>query len=197
MKNIAIFDFDNTLIRGDSFLPFVLYVAGPLLTAVAVIEGLGLYVWRKARGVPTKNFRTFFKGFLIYRLIGGKPKGSFEQAIKQTKAWQKFNEPIVKTLKEHHEKGDTILIASGSLNLYLEDLLSDIPHDAVICTDVEIQDGFVIGKMIHGNCVRKQKAARIKKWLEENGPFGESYGYGNAPHDLPMLELVQNRIIVS
>jgi phosphoserine phosphatase len=50
--------------------------------------------------------------------------------------------------------------------------------------------------MTKGNCVRLRKAERVAEWLQDNGPFDDTYGYGNAPHDLPMLELLNHKIIV-
>ncbi|MDD3371960.1 MAG: haloacid dehalogenase-like hydrolase, partial [Alphaproteobacteria bacterium] len=69
--------------------------------------------------------------------------------------------------------------------------------DALICTDIGVENGVITGDMIHGNCVRLKKAERVEAWLAEHGPFDESFGYGNYPHDVPMLNLVKHRIIVS
>jgi phosphoserine phosphatase len=100
-------------------------------------------------------------------------------------------------LREHNAAGDVIVIASGGLNLYLPELLIDVPHAALICTDIGMQNNVATGEMINGNCVRLRKAERVSEWLAANGPFGESFGYGNYPHDVPMMNLVKHRIIVS
>jgi HAD superfamily hydrolase (TIGR01490 family) len=197
MKRVAIFDFDNTLIEGDSFLPFLTYAAGIAPCYAALVEAGAAFVLLRARGKKTGSLRTFGKGFLLNRLLKGKRREDLAAAVSKTRAWQKINEPVMRTLREHREKGDMIVIASGSLDLYLPELVRDIPHDALICTDVGIENGIVTGEMIHGNCVRLKKAERIKAWLEANGPFEESFGYGNYPHDVPMLEVVKYRVIVS
>ena len=66
-----------------------------------------------------------------------------------------------------------------------------------MCTRVEVINGVVSGFMTAGNCVRKRKAEILANYIEKNGPFVESWGYGNYPHDLPMLELLDHRTIVS
>ncbi|MFA5041130.1 MAG: HAD family hydrolase [Bdellovibrionales bacterium] len=194
---MAIFDYDNTLIKGDSFLPFLIYASNRFFVYAASIEALTRYALRRAQKKPTESLRTFIKSHLLHRILKGKRPEDLKVAAEKTREWQKPNWPVLKTLHEHHENGDTIIIASGSLDLYMEDLLRDIPHDALICTDIEVKEGRITGVMVNGNCVRRCKAERVKTWLNVFGPFDESFGYGNHPHDVPMLELVKHRIIVS
>lgn len=197
MKKVAVFDFDKTLITRDSFLPFLVFACGYVLVYEAVVEALARYAWRRVRRKPNESLRTFVKSFLLRRLLKGRSPEDLVDAVGKTQRWQKINEPVMQTLLDHHKNGDTIVIASGSLDLYLDELLEDIPHDAVICTNVGIKDGIITGEMTNGNCVRAGKAMRVKEWLETHGPFDESFGYGNIPHDLPMLNVVKHRIIIS
>jgi HAD superfamily hydrolase (TIGR01490 family) len=196
MKRVAIFDFDNTLIMGDSLMPFLRYAVGVIPAYAAVVEALGRHALLHLQKEPSE-LRSFVKAFMLERLLKGKNPAELEQAVKKTCTWQVVNEPVMQTLREHHKKGDTIVIASGSLDLYLGELLRSVPHDFLICTDVGVENGVITGVMTHGNCVRETKAERIKAWLEAHGPFDESFGYGNYPHDVPMLNLVKHRIIVS
>ncbi len=62
----------------------------------------------------------------------------------------------------------------------------------MICTTVDI----ATGAMTSGNCVRRHKAEMVAEYMASHGPFGNSWGYGNLPHDLPMLELMKNRIVI-
>jgi phosphoserine phosphatase len=103
----------------------------------------------------------------------------------------------MRALRDHHAQGDKIVIASGGLDLYLPELLQNIPYDALICTQIGTSDDIVTGEMINGNCVRLRKAELVGAWLAANGPFEQSFGYGNYPHDVPMLGLLKHRIIVS
>ena len=196
MKKVAIFDFDGTLIKGDSLLPFLSFVAGNVAVFSAIVEGVVCYIRKRAEKKPVESRRTFIKRFLLRRILKGKKKDDLRAAVLETLSWMKTNEAITAKLREHREKGDVVVIASGSLDLYLSELLQDIPHDALICTEVGVENGVVTGEMIKGNCVRKGKAARVKEWLDKNGPFEDSFGYGNAPHDLPMLELVKHKMVV-
>jgi len=52
------------------------------------------------------------------------------------------------------------------------------------------------GAILGGNCVRQHKADQVKQTLEQLGDIADSWGYGNFPHDVPMLALVQQRVLV-
>ncbi len=196
-RRVAIFDFDNTLILGDSLMPFLRYAVGPIRAYATAIEGIVRYAVLRAQGKETASLRTSVKDFLLHRLLKGHTRDELSKAIAKTCQWQRVNEPVMQTLREHRERGDMIVIASGSLDVYLGELLRGVPHDVLICTDIGVQNGILTGEMINGNCVRLKKAERLKAWLETHGPFDETFGYGNYPHDVPMLNLVKHRVIVS
>ena len=194
MKRVAVFDYDNTLILGDSFWPFLNFAVGTLRSYSALACGLISYALRRDRHI---SLRDFLKDYLVQRLLKGRKIIDLAPAAEKLRRWQKINPPLMRALREHKQRGDLIVIASGALGIYLPDLMHDAPHDALICTDIGFADGIVTGNMINGNCVREIKAQRVAAWLEAHGPFDETFGYGNYPHDVPMLSLVKHRIIVS
>ena len=188
---IAVFDYDNTLVKGDSLWPFLVAVAGWRRCVIVLIKALVIRTVQNPKG----DKRTFIKDYLLRNLLGGRRVDDLVPAMKKMKAWPKELKTLQK-LREHHAAGHHIVIASGSLDLYLPVLLEDIPHNALICTCMEVDGGIVTGRMIDGNCVRKRKAELVANYLLENGPFSESWGYGNLPHDALMLSLVQKKYFV-
>jgi HAD superfamily phosphoserine phosphatase-like hydrolase len=98
---------------------------------------------------------------------------------------------------KHKADGALIVVATGALDLYIRALLADLPVDLVLATELETTaDGRLTGALKGGNCVRKEKARRVAALLAAEGPFAISYGYGNAPHDLPMLDLLDQRMVI-
>jgi len=197
MARVAVFDFDDTLNEGDSFVPFLIRASNVFWVSAVAIEALVRHAVRRARKQPTESLRTSVKGHMLRRVLKGKRPEELSKAVAKMRGWQKPVWNVLKLLHEHHENGDKIVIASGSLDLYMPELLRDVPYDALICTDVGVADGVITGEMVNGNCVRRCKAARVRAWLNAFGPFEDSFGYGNYPHDLPMMELVHHRVIVS
>jgi HAD superfamily phosphoserine phosphatase-like hydrolase len=199
-RTLAVFDFDHTLIEGDSLWPFLIYAAGWPRAITASLEAAGVYVCRVLRNRKDSELadkRSFIKARLLHRLLAGREYESLRPALDKLYRWQKWKPAVRRALLEHYEQGHQILIASGGLDLYLPELLKDLPPRALICTRIEVLNGFVTGHMLAGNCVRARKAEILANYIEKNGPFEDSWGYGNFPHDLPMLGLLKHRIIVS
>lgn len=194
LQPLAVFDFDDTLIEGDSLWAFLSYAGGGTLRmSTAFVRATATLVvddWRD------ESFRTLLKERLLRRLIAGKGCDELKPAVERLRGWRRWKEPIRQVLLDHYAKGHHVVIASGSLNLYMPRLIDDLPHHALICTDVAVVGGVVEGSMPNGNCVRKRKAERVATYMREHGPFGESWGYGNAPHDVPMMELMTHRVTV-
>jgi HAD superfamily phosphoserine phosphatase-like hydrolase len=198
--SVAVFDFDHTLILGDSLWPFLIYVAGWPRALVALAEAALLFAVRyaKNKGDPAlADWRTFIKARLLRRLLAGRRVDMLGPATEKLHAWCAWNKPVRQALLDHYARGHSIVIASGGCDLYLSDLLKDLPPHTLICTAVEVRDGVITGGMPSGNCVRQGKAEMLARYLAANGPFAESWGYGNFPHDVPMLALLQHRVIVS
>lgn len=194
-RTIAVFDFDDTLSKGDSLWPFLCAVAGWPRCVFAMMEAVALLPVMASTAM-LGNHRSFVKERLLLRLLAGRRIDDIAPAILQLRNWRTWLEPSVTALRKHHDAGHHIVIASGSLDLYLPTLLVDVPHHALICTKVEVIDGVITGRMPLGNCVRQRKAELVAEYIAANGPFAESWGYGNAPHDLPMLELMRHKVVV-
>lgn len=191
-KIIAIFDYDGTLAAHDSFSPFIVSVAGMPRLILALAVTFVEMIFQK----PEKaERRSFVKETLIRKLLAGKRESDLGPAIEKVKRWSRELD-TAKTLREHYAKGHHVVIASGSLSVYLPHLLRELPHHKLICTQVEVKDGVITGNTPGGNCVRARKAAIIADYIKAHGPFDDSYGYGNKPHDLPMLALVNHKTVI-
>lgn len=198
-RTLAVFDFDDTLVQGDSFWPFLAYVAGWPRTGFALGAALfdfGLRRLKDKNDPALQDPRTFIKLQLMQRLLAGRTLASIAPALQKLRHWQKWYEPMRKELLEHKAQGHCVVIASGGLDLYLPTLLQDIPHDALICTETGVENSMITGTMPAGNCVRQRKAELVAAYITEHGPFASSWGYGNYPHDVPMMNLLKHRIIV-
>jgi len=199
VSTIVVFDFDHTLIEGDSFWNFLSLIAGWPHTILALIGGVGQLALGRLKSKHDPQFadhRTFLKAHLLERLVTGRKLADLPRAVETLRQRLRWKESVRTSLQEHHAAGHHVVIASGGLDLYLVELLQDVPHHGVICTQIGVADGTITGAMVNGNCVRLRKAELVAEYLQQHGPFAESWGYGNLPHDLPMLELVKHRIVI-
>lgn len=218
LPGLAVFDFDGTLARGDSLLPFLARVAGGdtlrrhLAGSVAGAASRRFPVRPLAgRHLPGRetlvkggdasdaddDFKTAFKRRLLRRCLAGVPLERAREAAAEMGAWVRWHTPLRDTLMRHADQGHRILVATGALTLYMPVLLADLPVHDLLGTEMAVgEDGLLTGEMVAGNCVRAEKARRLALWMEETGPYGRRWGYGNQPSDLPFLALMDEATVV-
>ncbi len=197
-EGVAFFDFDGTLIHGDSLPVFIAEVIGQRRTRLAFADAIQSAVHRRLRGRPPPgvDFRGSVKAILLKRTLRGLPLSEAHAAAERVAAKLRWYSPTVEALNAHRRAGRRVVIATGALDIYIPFLLRPIEVEDVLATGMEVQDGRLTGKLITGNCVRADKADRVRAWLSTHGPFGETWGYGNRPSDIPMLALLERKIIV-
>jgi len=189
-RGIAFFDFDGTLVKGDSLIPFLGYAAG----WPRMLNGFA-----RAFLNPDKkqmDGRTGIKTALLRYTLAGVPYEDARAAAKRLAPLKMWKPLAYKALLKHKADGFTIVVATGALELYIGQLVEELPVDFIISTEMEVKNGILTGELLGGNCVRQEKARRVEAYLKTHGPFDVTYGYGNAPHDLPMLDLLDHKIVV-
>jgi phosphatidylglycerophosphatase C len=194
---IAFFDFDGTLVRGDSLLPFLSLIVGARrarLSLMRAVHGaIQLHAMKRQLG---SDIRTSTKAILLRLTLADVPVAEARAAAERLSGWVRWNRPILDALKAHQDAGRRVVVATGALDLYMPALLKDLGVDDLLATGLEEVDGVLTGHMKGGNCVRAMKAQRVSAYLHHHGPFGETWGYGNRPSDVPMLDLLHNKVIV-
>ncbi len=198
-QTLAVFDFDDTLIKGDSMWMFFWCAAGAPLFILAFVRTVAQLIMlriQKPNDALSKDIRDFIKARMMKYILSGKSLSEIQPAVVRLAQWKQWNRSMRQALLDHAASGHHVVIASGSLDIYLPDLVWDIPHDAIICTKVGIQNGILDGAMANGNCVRQRKAELVAEYMAVHGPFADSWGYGNYPHDVPMLALMKRQILV-
>ncbi len=194
---VAFFDFDGTLIHGDSLPLFVGTVIGRRRAALALADAIrsGLHRHVRGRGVGA-DFPGSVKAIFLKRTLRGLPVADAQAAAERMIPRIRWHAPLLDTLKAHRDRGHRVVIATGALDLYMPALLRGLPVDDLLATGMEVVDGALTGRLGTANCVRLDKAERVRGWIDQNGPVGGTWGYGNEPSDLPMLALMQRAEVV-
>ena len=187
MTQAAIFDFDRTLTRRDTLLPWVTHLVGPGKAVLGVAA--------TARGAMppwTHDRRGRAKAALFRAVLSGRREDEIEEAAKRLEPEIAWNDAPCARLLDHLRAGHKVLIATGALAPVARILLTPrFGSLEVIGTELAAPscDGTLDGSMASANCIGTAKAERVARWIKEHGPFDRISGYGNAPHDLPMLSL--------
>ena len=194
----AFFDFDDTLARGDSILPYLMYCilrgAAPRRQVFKAAWGFLAWKLNPAHASASKETSlSFIRGKTVDEMDD--LARDFFREVQQNA----FFEDAAPEIFSLREKGVQIVVVSASSDLYMKILPEFLPVDAVISTTCEVVDGKYTGK-IGKNCKGEEKVQRIQAWLEKQGTTidkARSAGYGDSPSDAPMLLLTDAPTLVN
>ncbi len=194
----AFFDFDDTIAKGDSIFPYLLYCIkrGLAPKSQLLTAAYGFLRWKiqPSSGRKVKEMSlSFIKGHTVEEL-DAIARDFFRDV--QMKAVFEDAAPELFRLRE---QGAKIVVVSASSDIYMHVLPEFLPIDAVISTVCEVQDGRYTGQM-GKNCKGEEKVRRINTWLKDQGlsiDKEKSAGYGDSPSDAPMLLLTAHPTLVN
>lgn len=182
-RPVALFDFDNTLARGDSIVQLVKYGLKryPLYIFYLILTGV------------------FYLGYLLHISSLERAKSNLlyplrfmsEDELKdfyQKEVASHYYPHVIEELKQRKEEGCFVIVCTASCETYMR--YHDLPIDAMIGTIYEN------GKIQGMNCRYENKVPRILDCLSKNGieiDYDCSYGYSDSDSDKPMLTLVKHK----
>ena len=193
---VAAFDFDGTLIAGDSFLPFLIRLVGRRAMGRAfVVAGPELLV-AMARGS-----RDSTKAAMLAQLLAGFPHQRLVEAA-EAYANQLANQirpAMVERIAWHRRQGHRLVIVSASLEVYLGPVGRHLGFDRVLATRLEVgAGGRLTGRLDGVNVRRAEKAARLTDWLSEQSyaEGHELWAYGDSVGDRELLAMADHPVRV-
>jgi len=182
---VAAFDFDGTLSRRDTFLPFLQRVCGAQRLYRALARS-GPALSRMAVG---RADRDAVKDALLVRLLAGHPADELaEQGLAYAeflRSSDRLRPDTVARARDHLERGHHVVVVSASPSVYLEPLAAALGFQAALATRLEVDGGLVTGRMVGGNCRGPEKVTRLETWLAGRAP--RIYAYGNSSGDRELL----------
>ena len=197
-RRVAAFDFDGTLTRRDTLVPFLarLYGRRRLLAAAA---GVGP-PWRLEAEVHRRDHA---KAQLLRRLTKGDDPGRVDAAGRRYA--EHLEELLVPAMRErveaHRQAGHELVAVSASLAAYLGPLLGErLGFDAVIAVELAVgPDGRHSGEMARPNVRGPQKEVRLREWLAATGPHDavEIWAYGNSSGDAELLAMADHATLLA
>jgi phosphatidylglycerophosphatase C len=194
-RSVAVFDFDGTLSRRDTLIPFVARVAGPLRS----VSGSVAAGWSGLRGGFDWRNRDELKEHMVERLLTGHEE---RDLVRRGGAYATrlldggLRPEMVEQLRRHVAAGHETLFVSASLVYYLEPLARHFDMTAVIGVEPEAVDGVLTGRLLHPNVRASEKESRLRGWLGApgGGPIEglEMWAYGNSSGDHELLAMADH-----
>jgi len=98
---------------------------------------------------------------------------------------------MLERIRWHQERGDRVVVVSGAFDVYLDHWCKS--HNLeLICSSLEARHGRLTGKYSGKQCVRLEKARRVKSRYDL-GNFTVVYAYGDTPEDAELLNLADRK----
>ncbi|MGA1554682.1 MAG: HAD-IB family hydrolase [Ilumatobacteraceae bacterium] len=195
---VAAFDFDGTLTKRDTVVPFLTRVVGRPGLAL----GLAREVHRVAAAV-TRRDRDRLRSIATDIVFAGRPLADIEAhaAAHAEFVLAEWIRPDTLTrLEWHQQQGHTTVVVSASYEQYVRPVADRLGVDGVVATRLEIGvDGSCTGRLDGPNCRGAEKVRRLTDWLESDGlGLGEVtlWAYGDSSGDRELLAAAQHPHLV-
>lgn len=196
-KHASFFDVDETLITGKSMFDFLDYYCASTPTRLSSDHVRADITRAVADGVTRDQVNRLF-----YSHLAGE---RWADLIRSGKEWYTtestnagfFRREVAEQLARDRERGNTIVLVSGSFLPALQPIAVALSADAVLCTELEIRDGITTGRT-SAPMIGEQKRRSVVEYARQHGVhLGASHAYGDHESDFPMLTTVGHPVVVN
>lgn len=191
-KAIAIFDFDGTLTKGDTFLPFLYHSFGRWKTMYGLLYNFPFIIAYLLKFVSneyakTKIINFFFKNKNVEAIRG------YSQNFISEKLEYLLRENVVKRLKWHQNMNHITVLISASLDVYVKPWAKKFSFSYIESTELQVLNQMYTGRLNGKNCYGLEKVNRLNKIFMDDLKDYELYGYGDSKGDDFFLEICDHK----
>jgi phosphatidylglycerophosphatase C len=191
---VAAFDFDGTITRGGSTVPFLIRARGLLPVLYALVRTLpqivmaGIFSGAAADEAKERLFTLLLADYPLERIerVGNM---FAEQHLRQ-----RLRPEVQARLDWHRSQGHLVVLVSASLEHYVEPAGRRLGVDGVLATRLAVGgSGLLTGRFDGKNCRGAEKYARVASWMRARGLAGAGpaqpvlWAYGNSRGDAWLL----------
>lgn len=183
---VAAFDFDGTLTRRDTLLPFLLHTLGVRAVMIQAVR-LSRTLAAHALGLIDNGIakERVFVACLEDKKIDALQQEADVFAAQGVPALLRTE--AMRRLAWHKQQGHRCVVVSASLELYVRPWAIMAGFDDVIATQLEVRDDRTLtGRMSGVNCFGAEKVRRLAALLGERSTY-TLYAYGDSRGDRELL----------
>lgn len=185
LPDIAVFDFDGTITRADTFNDFLIWRFGAHRFCAAMLCAsplIALYVLRLARNDLPKEFlfRWFFRGC---------PENAFNQLCENyalARIGGVVRNGALDRIKWHLSQGHHLVVNSASIANWITPWARANGFAQVIATEIEVKGGFLTGSFSTPCCYGEEKLVRLHAQYPV-GTYSKIHAYGDSRGDAALL----------
>jgi phosphatidylglycerophosphatase C len=195
LNDMAVFDLDGTLVRGDTLLPFLMSFAWKrrrLLPVLGTPAALALWQCRLMSDQHTKE--TLLRWF-----CGSVPLDEIDSHARwfcQRWVQPRLKQSVTERLEYHRASGHRLILLSASPDIYVRQIGAHLGFPEVMCTRTRSEAGICTGRIEDSNCKGAEKLRLIQELCVRDGRPRTIFAYGDSRSDLPLLEWVESGFLV-
>ncbi|HWR87622.1 MAG TPA: HAD family hydrolase [Acidiferrobacterales bacterium] len=197
--SLAIFDLDNTLLRGDSD-----HAWGEFLVEQGAVDR------ERFASENNRYYAAYLAGTLdIYEFLEQhqlRPLAEHDRAtldhwrteFVRTKIAPLITPAARALVEQHRARGDTLLIITATNRFITAPIAEAFGISHLIATEPEEVNGQFTGKVTGVPSYREGKVERLSEWLNDrHESLDDSWFYSDSHNDLPLLNLVDHPVAVN
>jgi putative phosphoserine phosphatase/1-acylglycerol-3-phosphate O-acyltransferase len=193
----AFFDFDGTIIASHSVTDMFLERARSGDISGQDLFDMGNLASRYLLG--TGNFTKAVEDTI--RSLKGVPhrrmKALGQKVTREQLAAEVYPE-MRAIIRAHQRQGHTVAIVSSATRYQVEALAARLGIEHILCTELEVVDGELTGRLDGEVCYGEAKVDAVRKFARKRKiALSRSYFYSNGAEDLPLLEKVAHPVTVN
>lgn len=192
-KALAIFDFDGTMIKGNSIVSYIAYAIRQGYESRFSIFRHGLNALSVLLGIKSiDQGKSTALNFLQY--MDSAAQDELNRSFCRDVLFPHLYPKARKSMDRHHKDGCHILLVSASPDIYLKHMKELLPIDAVLASPTD-QKGTVSSSTRGAKKVR-----RVETWAKEQDfkiDWHGSWAFGNSIHDLPIMHLCGRPVCIN
>lgn len=184
-RTVAVFDFDGTLTRRDTLLPFLRRTRGASRTSIALL----------ANSMLLARDRDAAKAGVLRRLLAGQDVDELRAAadvFADVVIQRGLRASVLERVQWHTSEGHDRVIVTASPELYVAPIGERLGFDAVLGTRLETDgNGHLTGRLDGRNCRGPEKVERLRAWLGGSDD-ATVYAYGDSSGDRQLWEFADH-----
>jgi len=181
---VAAFDFDGTIARRDTLVPFLVLAFGRARVAAAFAALAATGVGYLLRRVSIDEF----KRRVLRRLVAGEdaPRLRALGPVHARALATRLRPDALERIAWHRAQGHRLVIVSSTLDLYLADVAAQLGFDDVLCSRLEARGDRFTGELDGADCTGPEKLRRLQALLGDLAAH-ELHAYGDSEGDRELL----------
>ncbi len=195
---VAAFDFDETLTRRDTVVPFLRLMA----SRRRIGAGVALRGVRTFQALARRD-RHLLRSVATEVVFAGRPIAEVERlaaTFGSTIVDGMLRDDTVARLDWHRRQGHLVVIVSASYEHYVHIVGEQLGVDGVLATRLDVADGTCTGRLDGNNCRGPEKVRRLDAWLADRGIRRDEltlWAYGDSSGDRELLAWADHPVWVT